>query len=157
MRCLWVRSKNGYQEFTKEYDFFYLYRSMCNAMDDRQTLNTLSRLSCCEATDLPSITLCGTPRTLQRGFSGYAFFTRFINANLTSALWQRKLPPFLESPAPIVNGVIPSEVQPCFQGWLSFPPHFGNPGSGKTHLLCAIEQELTQQGKQSGLPRPPWP
>lgn len=25
---------------------------------------------------------------------------------------------------------------------------FGNPGSGKTHLLCAVAQELTQQGRQ---------
>lgn len=26
---------------------------------------------------------------------------------------------------------------------------FGNPGSGKTHLLCAIGHELIQQGKES--------
>jgi DNA replication protein DnaC len=25
---------------------------------------------------------------------------------------------------------------------------FGNPGSGKTHLLCAIEHELIRQGKR---------
>lgn len=25
---------------------------------------------------------------------------------------------------------------------------FGNPGSGKSHLLCAIAQELTHQGRQ---------
>jgi DNA replication protein DnaC len=25
---------------------------------------------------------------------------------------------------------------------------FGNPGSGKTHLLCAIGQELIQQGRR---------
>ena len=32
--------------------------------------------------------------------------------------------------------------------WSDGEQAFGNPGSGKTHLLCAVAQELVQQGKR---------